>query len=82
MENFIKWTVNQSGQPRPYADSIYDFTIQSNLPKDVVEQFCKQFVFKCTSKHNDIKEWWESYYTFIEKGDGTYNYHVVSPYLD
>ena len=82
IENFVKWKTNQSGQPRAYADSVYDYTVESNLSHQQVEDFCTKILYPCKNHQDDQRSWFESWYTFEKKGDGIYNYHVVSPYLD
>ena len=49
MENKKKYEFDvetlQNGQPRPYADSIYDYIVTSDEPERTVKEFCTKVLF-------------------------------------
>lgn len=71
------------GQPRPYADSRYDYLIKfQGINEEQLELFCSTILFKA-KKSSEERDWFESYYSFAynkEKGEARYT--VVSPFLD
>lgn len=85
-----KVTQTHRGQPRPYADSYYEFTIESERPEQEVKRFCTEFLRPC---RRDIQKWNEDqktdaaayfagYYTFSKSGENQYRYKVTEPYCD
>ena len=77
-EYVFKVTTLQYGQPRPYADSIYEFEIESDQPETIVKNFCTKVLYP----YNDSKEWYGDKMTFTKIDDNKYRYKVVSPYMD
>lgn len=75
------------GQVRPYADSIYDYIVESEQPEFVVKNFCTKVLQPNTQEYNDWKpynkdpsSYFAGYYDFRKVKDNTYSYHVVIPY--
>lgn len=83
----IKIETLHYGQPRAYADSLYDYKITVDQPyKDnFIKRMCTETLYKCNKESKETREWYESYYTFEKtEKDGAYiyRYTVISPYLD
>jgi hypothetical protein len=75
------------GQPRPYADSEYEFEITSECGEWVVKQFCTNILKQCTQDYahwnkNDANSYFGGYYTFSKTSDNTYKYYVKKPFCD
>ena len=79
----------QNGQPRPYADSIYDFIVESEQPERTVKDFCTKVLIP----HSQSEDEWEpfsedpgsyfyGYHTFEKIKDNKYRYRIVQPYTD
>jgi hypothetical protein len=77
--------VIRSGQPRPYADSVYEYEIinksETKFDKSFVLKLCVQFLRK-TVPEKEKTGWWEAHYTFEQIDDRTFRYVVVEPYTD
>lgn len=81
--------VKQAGQPRPYADSEYEYEIVSTRPEHEVKAFCTKILRPCSQT---FKEWSENknsaasyfagYYVFEKTGDNTYRYFKKEPFAD
>ena len=93
MENKKKYEFDvetlQCGQPRPYADSIYDYIVTSDEIDRTVMEFCTNVLFP----HSQPYEEWEpfsedpssyfyGYHIFKKIKDDKYRYRVVKPYTD
>ena len=78
----------RGGQLRAYSDSIYEYIIESNEPKNMVERYCTASVHKCKNKHQSgtfdgscgFPFGLDSYYKLIEISEHRYRYTVCSPY--
>ena len=75
------------GQPRPYADSEYEYIVKSELPANIVESFCRgvlcyAFQTKSQWNHNNAASYFAGYYTFEEIGENTYKYYVLGRFCD
>jgi len=82
----IEWTIKRQGQVRPYADSVYEYEIESDLKEAKVRKFCTEilkpsenigsgFTGACSFPFG-----LNSYYSFWKTGDNSYNYKVCCPY--
>ena len=85
----ITWDVLRAGQPRPYADSIYEYKVYSDKSEEDVERFCKTMIKPCSQKANpgdsfsgssDFPHGMNSYYAFRKLSENTYQYLVCVPY--
>ena len=81
--------VIREGQPRPYADSDYEYVITSNLGEWVVKRFCTSVLLPCKQEKKDWKPYSEDassffygYYEFTKTATNTYRYHVHKPFCD
>lgn len=78
--------VLREGQPRPYADSEYEYEIEvENCPEFTVKQFCTKILRPCTQtraewKTDNAGSYFGGYYEFSAIGDNKYRYYVKSPY--
>lgn len=80
-------TVIRQGQPRPYADSYYEYEIESNRPEHEVKRFCTQILRPCSQTYADWDKsnagsYFAGYYTFEKIGDGKYKYFKLEPFCD
>ena len=85
----FKFQVNtiREGQPRPYADSEYEYEIISDCGEFAVRQFCTNIL---RAKRQEYKDWdrhnadsyFAGYYRFAKTGDNTYKYYVKEPFCD
>lgn len=88
IENYnFKVRTLQSGQPRKYADSEYDYEIETDRPEREVKDFCT----KILHRHDQPYEKWETgnpgsyfagYHTFSKIAENKYRYKVVIPFAD
>lgn len=80
----------KSGQPRPYADSEYEYILTvEGMSEFEVERYCTTMLRHC---RNTYQKWQENkgdpsvyfggYYTFEKLGDGEYRYFKLEPYCD
>lgn len=80
----------KSGQPRPYADSEYEYIVQTEGMSDwMVERFCTCVLRPCnktysqwSSKTGDASTYFIGYYNFEKISEKTYKYYVREPYDD
>lgn len=77
------------GQPKPYADSTYEYIIRSNKYEHEVKRFCTSILCYCEQEKKDWKQYSENpgsyfhgYYTFDKIDSNTYRYYVFQPYCD
>jgi hypothetical protein len=76
----------REGQPRPYADSEYEYEIEvENCSEHMVKQFCTKALRPCSQTRaewntNDANSYFRGYYEFSAIGDNKYRYYVKSPY--
>ena len=93
MENKKKYEFDveilQYGQARPYADSIYDFIVESELPEFTVKNFCTKVLLPHSQPYDewepfseDPSSYFYGYHTFEKIKDNKYKYRVVKPYTD
>nr|DAI19564.1 MAG TPA: hypothetical protein [Caudoviricetes sp.] len=77
----------KAGQPRPYADSEYQYVITSDCGEYNVKAFCTKVL---RPKNQAYKDWdrdsaasyFAGYYTFEKTGENTYKYRVIEPFCD
>lgn len=84
----------QAGQPRAYADSIYEATIDFNFtdndklqwdpPREIVEQIARMFVHDWVEINDDgTIGWWQPTLDFLRKtSEGQWHIKVTLPYTD
>ena len=80
------------GQPKPYADSEYEWELTTKEDIDEAElyAFCQMMLRKNTQsyedwlkKHNNsAKAYFKGYYSLVKKSSDTWIYRVVEPYCD
>lgn len=86
----LKVTALQEGQMRPYQDSIYRYKVESNFDEKRVKDFCTVVLRKCENELANgsfdgacsFPFGLNSYFRFIKKSEGEYEYTVCQPYLD
>lgn len=79
--------VIREGQPRPYADSEYEYEIISEQSEFMVKRFCTYCLKEC---HQAYSQWDKSnadsyfrgYYVFDKTDENTYKYRVKQPFCD
>lgn len=76
------------GQPRPYADSEYEYEIiVENISEHEVLQYCIKVLNPCkqTREQWDVKNadsYFHGYYSFTKLGDNKYRYYKHAPFCD
>jgi hypothetical protein len=88
-EKEYKFNVRQikSGQPKPYADSEYEYEVESDCPEFTVKQFCTKVLQPCnqTKAEWDVKNansYFRGYYEFRQIDVNKYRYYVLQPFCD
>ena len=84
----IEITTLRSGQPRPYADSFYEYTVKFSW--NPTERAVKQIVAArghgdrpIPKMESESREWHEPFFRTCEKQeDGSWHILIVEPYLD
>ena len=86
-EQKITYKCLQAGQVRPYADSIYEYELETTLHITEVKRFCTLFLRPSKIEHAgrfdgscSFPHGLNSYYKFTKKSDTNYHYIVCSPY--
>ncbi len=80
--------VIREGQPRPYADSEYEYEIEAeNCSEYAVKEFCTGFLRYCKQtraewKRDDANSYFHGYYEFSKIGENKYRYYVKEPFCD
>lgn len=69
----FKVKIIKEGQPRPYADSEYEYIITSELPERLVKLFCIHVL----REPDSVSE-----YEFKKVDENTYNYYICIPFMD
>mgnify|MGYP006967465292 FL=1 len=79
----------RAGQPRPYADSVYEYIVKSELHEGIVRAFCTCVLRLQRQRKEDWKSFTEDpssffngYYTFQKIDENTYKYYVFEPFCD
>ena len=79
----------QYGQARPYADSIYDFIVTSDVTERTVKEFCTEVLLPHSQPYDewepfseDPTSYFYGYHTFEKIKDNKYRYRVVQPFTD
>lgn len=89
----VTFTNTHSGQKRAYGDSIYEYSVSSDLPAEEVEKVCRERVYKSSVSKADwladyrkpgcsMEDAFRPYYEFKDLGDGKYSYVVTCLYAD
>ena len=80
--------VIREGQPRPYADSEYEYEIEAeNCSEYYVKEFCTGFLRYCKQTRaewhlDDANSYFHGYYEFSKIGENKYRYYVKEPFCD
>lgn len=78
----------RGGQISSYKDSIYEYEIESKMPAEKVESYCREVVRRCVHKSQGgcftgsckFPFGLERYYKFTTLDKGRYNYTVCEPF--
>jgi hypothetical protein len=76
----------KQGQQRPYADSEFEFIIESQWPKDKVYRYCtetlrpNEYTYEAWQNAKDLGSYFVGYHQFTDLGNGRYRYYVCEPY--
>lgn len=75
------------GQPRPYADSEYEYEIVSELPERYVKSFCINILRPCKQTYDEwdkrnADSYFHGYYRFEKIAENTYKYFKLEPFCD
>lgn len=75
------------GQPRPYANSEYEYEITSDCSEFTVKRFCTNILRPCSQTYdewdeNDMDSYFRGYYRFEKIGDNKYRYYKLEPFTD
>ena len=80
--------VIREGQPRPYADSEYEYEIEAeNYNEYSVKGFCTRFLQPCTQtraqwNRDNADSYFHGYYEFSKITENRYRYYVKRPFCD
>lgn len=82
--------VLRAGQPRPYADSEYEYIVRTDEKSEwTIEKFCTCVLRPCSQKRSDwskrsgdADKYFLGYYIFEKVSENTYKYYVREPYDD
>jgi len=81
----IKIKVIREGQERPYADSKYEYEIETEDMNDFdVQKFCTKVLKPCSQARSEWNQgfsdsFFKGYYTFEKLGKNKYRYFVLKP---
>ena len=80
-----------AGQPKPYADSEYEWELTTKEDIDEAEllAFCQRLLRKNTQTYEEWRRgnvsasiYFRGYYTLVKRTSDTWIYRVVEPYCD
>ena len=80
--------VIREGQPRPYADSEYEYEIEAeNYNEYAVKDFCTRHLRPCEQTRDkwdtkDADSYFHGYYEFSKIGENKYRYYKKEPFCD
>lgn len=81
----------RSGQPRPYADSYYEYILTvCGMPEFEVKEYCTKILRPCKQtakewnegKNNNAAVYFHGYYRFEKIEDNKYKYFKLEPFCD
>lgn len=78
--------VIREGQPRPYADSEYEYEIEAEGCNEyTVKDFCTRYLRPCKQTYaewnqKDANSYFHGYYEFSKIGENKYRYYKKKPY--
>ena len=83
----ISVEVVREGQPRPYADSEYEYKIKADCGEFMVKAFCTKVLKPCVQTREewnvkDADSYFRGYYTFSNVSKNEYKYYVNQPFCD
>ena len=89
-EYSLRVSVFKDGQPRPYADSEYEYEIEAeNLNEYAVKRFCKEYLRPCRQTYAQWVEgkenasvYFAGYYVCEQVEENKYRYYVKMPFCD
>jgi len=79
--------VIREGQPRPFADSEYEYEIEvENYSEYSVKEFCTRYLRPCKQTRDkwdtkDYGSYIHGYYEFSKLGENKYRYYKKEPYI-
>ncbi len=82
----ISWEVIRAGQPRPYADSIYEYKVYSESSEQRILAYCTRILRPAEHKGSnfsgscDFPHGLSPFYAFKKIVGNTYHYIVCQPY--
>lgn len=87
----IEIEVIRNGQPRPYADSYYEYILTvDGMSEFEVKAYCTKILRPCRQtfeewnkdKNNSASVYFGGYYRFEKIGDNKYKYFKLEPFCD
>jgi len=88
----IRWQIIRVGQLRLYADSIYEYRIESELHENLIKNFCIKVLRPCSIEGRVGTEQFDGscsfphglqpYYRFRKIEENIYEYVVCEPFTD
>ena len=82
----LKIKTLRNGQPRPYADSFYEYEIEAEgMSEFEVKMYCTKVLSPCKQTisqwdKNNMNSYFEGYYEFSKIGDNKYRYFNLKPF--
>ena len=80
--------VIREGQPRPYADSEYEYEIEAeNYNEYAVKDFCTRYLRPCEQTRDkwdtkDANSYFHGYYELSKIGENKYRYYFKESFCD
>jgi hypothetical protein len=84
----LKIKTLKCGQPRPYADSEYEYEIEvDGMNEFEVKQYCTKVLNPCNQTQaqwdtHDANSYFQGYYTFYKIDENCYKYTKHVPFCD
>lgn len=80
----------RSGQPRPYADSYYEYILTvDGMAEFEVKEYCTKILKPCcqpyakwVAEKNNAAVYFGGYYNFEKIADNKYRYYKLEPFCD
>ena len=80
----------RSGQPRPYADSEYEYELTvDGMFAHEVKSYCMYVLCACNQDYetwlagqSSAATYFAGYYKFSKTGENKYHYYVLKPFCD
>lgn len=87
-EIVVRVTMLKCGQPRPYADSEYEYILDTNLSQEELRVFCKDYPCAGRSKKEftamkgNLAVYFAGWSEITKISEGKYRYYAYRPYAD